>query len=265
MTDITESETFNTLKGFIEEYIDGFEGDDNRIVVGTLDEFLEEINIEHYFENLDTPIDEMVEELWERFTAEYFNDWEEDNHKGFHYWFSGESPYEDLDNHFTIGNFLFIYNACIKWFKDEYDVSVEIKNEIHTWNTIAYWCFKVGDFSSQKERLKTELVSEIERIKKNKEVSAEFSGKSRLSCVICLENKVIYTGCSTCSSGLLCYECYSKIGNVCPVCRCPQMVQCVKCCHFVKVGDGPDVHYRLNTDRIDWERKLANVVGDIKK
>ena len=265
MNDINESDTFNRFKGFLDEYIDGWESDDERIVVGCLDEFLEGIELEHLFNDEDITIDDVANDLWERFTEEYFNDCEDDLHKGFHYWFSGESPYEDLNNHFTIGNFLYLYEKCVNWFKTNYETNVEVKNEIHTWNTLAYWCFKVGDFSSQKDRMKDWIKSELDRIKKNQKTRTEFSGESRLVCVICLENKVIYTGCSTCSAGLLCYECYTKIDNVCPVCRCSSMIKCVKCCHFIKVGEGPHTHYKIDTDRITWEQKLANVVVTIKK
>ena len=264
---LIQRDTYNRFKGFVEEYIDGWESDDDRIVVGCLDEFLEETNLNDYLNDLDVSIDDIADEIWERFTQEYFNDWEKITDRGFHYWFSGESPYEDLDNHFTISDFIYLYNECVNWFKTNYDVNVEVKSEIHIWNTITYWCFKTGDFSFQKDRLKDWIKEEKDRVIKEKETIVEFSGKSRLTCVICLDNKVIYTGCSTCSSGLLCYECYTNVNNVCPVCRCSTMIKCVKCYHFVKISNdnGVVTHYKLDTDRVDWEKKIANVVGAIKE
>lgn len=127
-----------------------------------------------------------------------------------------------VDNQHSYKANVFIINwiECCKWFEDSYDTKKEIISQEQAWNCIAYWIIKEHLAEDWKDLFTEKFKEEYAMYKDNK------TKPSRIACGVCLENKLIYTGCSTCKGNFLCYTCYSHLesDNECPFCRCPEMI-----------------------------------------
>lgn len=116
--------------------------------------------------------------------------------------------------------FINVWIDCCKWFEERYNIKQELLNEEQAWNDIAYWIIKKYLAQDWEELFIEKFEEEFIMYKDNN------SKSSRIACGICWENKIIYTGCSTCKGNYLCYSCYTHLesNNTCPFCRCPEMV-----------------------------------------
>lgn len=155
-----------------------------------------------------------IEDLWEdEFLEDLFNRWDDE---GFNFHLDYKSY---LDNNFTVSQFIIFWNKCSKWFRSEFSTNVEMDNAEKAWNTVAYWVIKEQDIYQTIHDAFCGKFNEEYRYYK------ETKGKtSRIPCGVCLENKILYTGCFECKGNYLCLSCYSKVNNECPFCRCKEMV-----------------------------------------
>jgi hypothetical protein len=199
---LRENDAFGKLKQLVRTYANQ-----------QLEAFFDEKEIMNDFDKfykLDNPdaINEWINDLFrETFVEQEFNNWSACSCHNFHQ----QSP----DIQFTIGNFIKFWTDAEKWYNEIGVDDLGMKNEEHAWNTIAYWVFS------------DKLYDEYEELffKQYKEQYSDYvdtiTRKSRLTCGVCYENNILYTGCRTCNGNYLCKNCYFNLENEgeCPFCR----------------------------------------------
>ena len=218
----------NKFNETIFQYIDGFETEEGLILDGTLDEMITAIDCERLVERVKDgeTIQDITTEMIDEYIQISFNAAGVTN---FYDWINELSDYGVLEEQYKISEFVILLSLCYSWFSVDHNTSMKLDSEKDIWNSIAFWFVKERCYETIHNRLKdylAEMVNkEIEK-QKNKTI---YKGESRLECVVCLEKKIIYTGCSKCNSAFCCFECYEKLDNVCPLCRHSKMINCVKC------------------------------------
>lgn len=201
--------------------------------VTRINNFLDDLDFENRYDELFK--EGGVDDAWENFIEENFNNWDDNPDYNFDFWITQVTD-RDFDDLISASHLLKNLKDAVKWFKEEYDVDLDItKDDRHVINSIAYYI--VSNCSHSKGNFKFEFKKRLDDVKKLR----EYSGESRYTCVICLENKLIYTGCSSCNSAFVCAGCYPKLYNNCPVCRCDQMIKCINCRHLIRTGDSFEV------------------------
>jgi transposase-like protein len=159
---------------------------------------------------------ELKEYITDVYTDEYLEDIANSDNSGF-------SFYRHLRNNqinYGASVFIKVWIDCCSWFEENYDLKHEIKSEEFAWNLIAYWIIKEY-CADDWENLFVERFEEDYLIYKDNKTKT-----SRIVCGVCLENKIIYTGCSTCKGNYLCHSCYNHLNNKneCPFCRSQEMI-----------------------------------------
>lgn len=189
-----------------------------------------------------------VDSYRDDFVQHLFNSWDE----------GGENFYQEYTHKlmtYKIPDFISLWNETEKWFKEEYSVEIKMKNEEHAWNCIAHFVFSkwVDKFMEE------DFIREYTKMYYSQKDYR--TRKSRIACGVCLENKIIYTGCSCCNGNFICYSCYLNVDNKCPFCRCEKMIDDIVYKH--------DVSYHNNAtfydDLEDWNIKMNKVLNEIKK
>ena len=170
----------------------------------------EELYIEFEKVNADTELDDVISKLHNKFVI-CLDEWD---NNGFNFY----SEYAcEIDGCFDLTDFISLFNDCQEWYQKEYDVNLLIKDKTNAWNNIAYWLVKENDLFF------TEVYDLIE---KKYNYYLDRNKTSRIACGVCLENKILYTGCSRCNGNYICYQCYDCLDkkNTCPYCRCDEMI-----------------------------------------
>jgi hypothetical protein len=263
-----ENNLINKFTDTIFEYIDGFESEEGIIIDGTLDEVLEDINSNNIYSTIKNgnTTEEITKTMIDKYIEEHFNSSISTNNPvSFYNWIGLLSDKGDLDTQYSSGEFLILLKNTAKCLFDECGAILDIqKDESIIWDTIAYFFVKEGGFGGVYETIYKRINSYLkelvcDEIKKEK-TAKEYEGKSRFECVICYENKVIYTGCSNCNSAFLCFECYDKLPtcNECPLCRCGEMMINVFSCNCYKLKMSIK-----NPHKFKWHSKLERVVHQL--
>lgn len=150
------------------------------------------------------------------YTDEYLDDIANSDNSGFNF-------YKYLQDHqinHKSSVFINVWIECCNWYKENYGIKKEIKSQEQAWNTIAYWIVKEHCANDWEELFVEKFTDEYLMYKDNK------TKPSRIACGICWENKLLYTGCSTCKGNYICYSCYNHLenDNECPFCRSQEMI-----------------------------------------
>lgn len=123
-----------------------------------------------------------------------------------------------LGTELNVDDFINLWICASKYYKEEFDVDVEMRNAEHAWNTIAYWVIKDILYDEYLMKFQKKYEQEYQDYKD------EMTKPSRIPCGVCYENKLLYTGCYTCNNNYLCRTCYIKCENECPFCRDGMMI-----------------------------------------
>lgn len=164
----------------------------------------------------------------ERQDEKFIDEWAEDNfrdefvEKLFNDFDTGISFFADnecsLGTEFNVDDFINLWNCASKYYKEEFDTDVEMRNAEHAWNTIAYWVIKDILYDQYLTKFTRKYEQEYQDYKD------EMTKPSRIPCGVCYENKILYTGCYTCNNNYLCRTCYIKCQDECPFCRNGMMI-----------------------------------------
>jgi hypothetical protein len=199
-------------------------------------------NFEKIIINNDENDDEIITIYRDEFIEDLTNRWNEPKCPNFF------KQYKLLNHEFTIRDFIKFWEDCSEWFNNNFDYKIEIEDEETTWNTFSYWIFS------------DKLIDEWQElfIEKFKEEFCNYKDirnrTSSISCGICYENKILYTGCFCCNNNYLCQSCYDNVDNECPFCRCNQMIK--------EVDVSND---NFQDDLNNWIEKIAYILRDIRK
>lgn len=166
-----------------------------------------------YFEKVDddNDIDDIIQDLYnDEFVEDCFNNW----NTQFNFYRDNKT---EIEKRYNVADFIALFSDCQKWFKDEFDTDLLMKDCEHSWNSIVLWLIKDKGL----------LYKEVEAFLQEK-YKTYFDSKrtSRIACGICFENTILYTGCSCCNGNYICEECYECLAkeNTCPYCRCEEMI-----------------------------------------
>jgi hypothetical protein len=201
----------------------------------------------------------------EEFVFELFNNWD----RGYNFY--RDAGVESRANEVDAMEFLRDLKCCIKWFKDEFETTIDIseieETEEKIWNTMAYWfiakesadyCFKVveenfvEDFT-KRVRDKMEEQLELENVRE----------EYRHSCDICYEKKQIEGICASCGTKYFCKDCWCKTAEKkkpCPFCRCRMDFPVGLFGNFDRVNSH---HYKLNKDKAKWRQNIRSIISVI--
>jgi hypothetical protein len=252
---------FKEFSQLIVQFVSDTDGENKDCI----DNYLDKINFKHLYDTYyntdddDIDITEMIDESWDDFVNETFNEWENGDYN-FYYWLT-EIRCENIDSIIPTSNLLVLLRDATTWFKEELEITLDVTKSIETIiNTLAYWAIRELDYCilPLKSYFNLEYLKRFDVLKIIEEYSE--STETKLSCVICLEKKNIYTGCSCCNSAFVCAECYFKLENSCPLCRCPQMILSIRDCRITDDDDTSDIAECKSV----WLQKLVAVSQQIK-
>ena len=139
---------------------------------------------------------------------------------GYKHNFYTQTEGRKLNTEFNVSGFIYLWSCVFKWFKDTFNTVIEMKNDEESWNTIAFWVISeyLYDhfFKIFKELYKESYVEYVDTVKR----------KSRITCGVCYEDTILYTGCRVCNNNYLCKKCYYSLedDNQCPFCRTNTMM-----------------------------------------
>jgi len=125
-----------------------------------------------------------------------------------------------LNAEFNVSGFIYLWSCVVKWFKDTFNITPIMLDEETAWNIIAFWVISehLYDhfFKIFKELYKESYVNYVDTVKR----------KSRITCGVCYEDTILYTGCRVCNNNYLCKKCYNSLedDNQCPFCRTNTMM-----------------------------------------
>ena len=147
---------------------------------------------------------------YDEFVEDLFGRWEEPNCFNFYKHYKVA-----IDRHcISIAEFIKLWNECSKWFSVSLKVDdLMLTNEEEAWNNIIYWVFNKACYDEWLDAFKDEFNDRLNEYKDS------LYRVSRITCGVCYENKILYTGCSCCNNNYLCQSCYGNVGNECPFCR----------------------------------------------
>lgn len=185
--------------------------------------------------------DHIDEVYTDKFISDLFNNWTVYRYNFYRY--TGGKHF--FDKHIKASELVELLTEMSYIQQSEFgEVSNPVEKGIgETWNTLAYWYVYAN---------KSKYIDSFSEC--FKQLYSDWRDKDRhcrLSCGICYENKVLYTGCSTCNGNYVCKSCYTSMDdNCCPFCRCDEMIQ--------QVDDREDDD-NLN----EWSEKMVVIHRDV--
>jgi hypothetical protein len=252
-----------TLSELINEYL----FDDNEDGVELYDKWLDEYP--HYDRQIDIMKDngedddyedEAMEVYREEFIFQMFNNWE----RGYNFW--GAVNLEDRANEVDAMDFLGYLKCCIRWFKDEFDTTIDITTmtEEKIWNTIAYWFIheEKGGCNDIEEKFVKDFTK---RVRDKMEEELQSDREYRYSCDICYEKKQIEGICASCGTKYFCRDCWRKTAGKeenCPFCR-NIMTFPVKFYNLDRVPTKNCLCYKRNEDKVKWRQNTRLAISVI--
>lgn len=234
--------------------------------LSTLEDWIDEYDfkeVEDKLNNEKVTMDELIPKIYDDEFIEYmFNKWET-GYQNFYIMITDSiSRGIDINELLSTTEYIYAQKVITKYFKEQHNKDINFGNGSTEYciNMIAYWAVQylnIGEivkeeFTNKFIKRFNEYLAEIEHIKRDLTVT-----NTKYNCVVCFANN-IYTGCFACKSSFVCYDCYTRISNVCPICRCTEMIKRADCSHY-------DEHYNAPSGKNLWIRKLYFVVSQLKQ